>query len=95
MVSESCVKAKEGIGKLDEELSFHDQLEFAKSSCYLKDRSNASGGSEAAVTARTRIGRIKFRECGQLLHERKLLLKKIGRIHQSCARSAMMYGSET
>ena len=35
-----------------------------KSFRYLGDRLNASGESEAAVTARTRIGWIKFRECG-------------------------------
>ena len=46
-----------------------------KSFCYLKDRLNASGGSETAVTARTRIGWIKFRECGELLYGRKFLLK--------------------
>ena len=63
--------------------------------CYLGDRLDASGGSEAAVTARTRIGWIKFRECGELLYGRKFLLKMKGRIYQSCIRSAMLYGSET
>ena len=46
-----------------------------KSFCRLGDRLNASGGSEAAVTARTRIGWIKFRECGELLYGRKFSLK--------------------
>ena len=35
-----------------------------KSFCYLQDKLNGNGGSEAAVTARTRIGLKKFRECG-------------------------------
>ena len=48
-----------------EELSYFDQVDFMKSFCYLGDRLNASGGSEAAVTARMRIGWIKFRECGE------------------------------
>ena len=39
-----------------EELSFFDQVDFVKSFCYLGDRLNANDGSEAAVTARTRIG---------------------------------------
>ena len=56
---------------------------------------NASGGSEAAVTARTKIGWIKFRKCGELLYERKFLLKIKGKIDQSCVRLAMLYGSET
>ena len=45
-------------------ISFFDQVDFVKSFCYLGDRLNASGGSEAAVTATTRIGWIKFKECG-------------------------------
>ena len=66
-----------------------------KSFCYLGDRLNASGGSEAAVTARTRIGWREFTECGNLLYGRKFLSKMKGRIYQSCARSAMMHGSKT
>ena len=61
-------------------LSFFDHVDFVKSFCYLGDRLNASGGSEAAVTARTRIGWIKFRECGELLHGRKFSLKMKERI---------------
>ena len=48
-----------------EEISFFDQVDFVKGFYYLGDRLNASGGSEAAVTARTRIGWIKFRKCGE------------------------------
>ena len=78
-----------------EEISSFDQVDFVKSFCYLWHRLNASGGSEAAVTARTRIGWINFRECGELLYGRKFLLKMKGRIYQSCVRSPMLYGSET
>ena len=46
-----------------------------KSFCYLGDRLNASGGSEVTVTARTRSGWIKFRECEELRTGRKLSLK--------------------
>ena len=35
-----------------------------KSFCYLEDRLNASGGGEAAMTARTRIGWIKLKNAG-------------------------------
>ena len=59
------------------------------------DRLNASGGSEAAVTAKTRIGWIKFRECEELLYGKNFSLKMKGRIYESCVRSAMLYGSET
>ena len=47
-----------------EEISFFDQVDVVKSFCYSGDRLNANGGSEAPVTTRTRIGWIKFRECG-------------------------------
>ena len=63
-----------------EEISFFDQVDFVRSFCYLGNRLNASGGSEAAVTAKTRIGWIKFRECGELLYGRKFWLKMKGRI---------------
>ena len=55
-VCELCVYTKEGIVKPDEELSFFDQINFVKSFCYLGDWLKARGGSEAPVTARTRIG---------------------------------------
>ena len=62
-VCELCVDTKERIMEPGEELSSFYQVDFVKSFWYLGDRLNASGGSEAAVTARTRIGWIKFREC--------------------------------
>ena len=44
-----------------------DDVETVKGFCYLGNRLNASGGCETAVTARVRIGWMKFRECGELL----------------------------
>ena len=78
-----------------EELSFFDLVNFVKSFCHLGDSLNASSGNEAAVTARMRIGWIKFRECEELFHGRKFSLKMKGRIYQSWVRSAMLYESET
>ena len=43
--------------------------------CYMGDRLNSSGSCEAAVTARVRIGWVRFRECGKLLLGNKFLLK--------------------
>ena len=34
----------------------YDEVETVKGLCYFGDRLNASGGCEAAVTARTRVG---------------------------------------
>ena len=55
-VCKLCVDTKKGIVETDEDISFFDQVDFVKSFCYLRNRLNASGGSEAAVTVRTRIG---------------------------------------
>ena len=82
------VDTKEGIVEPGEEISFFDQIDFVKKFYHLGNRLNASGGSEAAVTARTRIGWIKFRECGELLHGRKFSLKMKGRIYQSCVKTS-------
>ena len=52
----------------------YEEVETVKS--YLGDRVNASGGCEAAVTARVRIGWVKFKECGELLNSKRFLLLK-------------------
>ena len=58
------------------------------------ERLNASGGCEAAVTARVRIGWVRFRECGELLLGNRFPLKTKGKVY-CCVRSAIRYGSET
>ena len=70
-----CVETIKRILEPAKEISIYDQVEFVKSFCYLGNRLNASGRSEAAATARTRIGWLKFGECGKLLHGGKTLLK--------------------
>ena len=59
------------------------------------DRLNASGGCEAAVTARVRIGWVRFRQCGELLLGNRFPLKMKGKVYRCCARSAILHGSET
>ena len=56
---------------------------------------NAGGGCEAAVTARARIGWVKFRDCEKLLNSKRFLLKLKVMVYRSCVRSTMLYGSET
>ena len=53
---------------------------------YLGDRVNASGGCEAAVTARARIGCVKFKECGELLNPKRFSLKTKGMVYRSSVR---------
>ena len=94
-VCKLCVDTKKGIVEPGKEISSFDQVDLVKSFCYLGDSLNTSGGSEAAIVARMRIGWIKFRECGELLYGKKFLFKMKGWIYQSCIRSAMLYGGET
>ena len=56
--------------------------------CYLGDRVNAGGGCEAAVTARARIGWLKFRECGEFLNSKRFSRKLKGLVYWSWVRSA-------
>ena len=56
---------------------------------------NASGGCEAAVSARVRIGLVRFRECGELLFGNRFPLKMKDKVYRCCVRSAILYGSET
>ena len=48
-----------------------------------------------AVTARLRIGWVKFRECGELLNGKRLLLQVKGRLYRSYIKLEMLYVSET
>ena len=71
-----------------------DDVKAVNGSCYLVDRLNASGGCEAAVTVRVRIGWIKFRECGELLLGNKFPLRMKGKVYRCCVRSAILYESK-
>ena len=88
-----CKKQADGLVEPVEE--WCEEVETVRGFCYLGDRLNASGGCEAAVTARARIGWVKFRECGELLNSKRFLLKVKGMVYRSCVRVAMLYGSET
>ena len=52
-------------------------METVREFTYFVDRVSACGGCETVVTARTRCGWVKFRECGELLCVRRfpLMLK--------------------
>ena len=59
-----------------------DDVETVRGFCYLGDRVNASGGCEAAVTARVRAGWMKFRECEQLLSGKRFPLRLKGMVYR-------------
>ena len=71
-----------------------DEVETLNGLFYLEDRLNASGGCEAAVTARVRIIWVRFRKCGELLLGNRLPLKTKDKVYRCCIRSAILYGSE-
>ena len=72
-----------------------DEVETVNGFCSLRDRLNASDGCEAAVTARVRIGWIRFMECGELLLGNIFPLKMKDKVYRCCVRSAILYGIET
>ena len=86
-----CVWKKQVDGLVEPVEELCEEVETVRGFCYLRDRVNASGGSEAAVTARARIGWVKFKECGELLNSKRFLLKMKGMVYRSCVRSAMLY----
>ena len=49
---------------------------------YLGDMVSAGGGCEAAVTARTRCGWVKFRVCSELLYGRRFPLMLKGAVYK-------------
>ena len=54
---------------------------------YLRDMVSVVGGCEAAVTARTRCWCAKFRECGELLHDRRFPSKLKVAVYKLCRAS--------
>ena len=79
-----CKRIMEGMMDLIKKLC--DEVETVNGFCYLGDRLNASGGCEAAATARVKIGWVRFRECGKLLVGNRFPLKMKGKIYCCCIR---------
>ena len=50
-------------GTVDSIEKLCDEVEKVNEFCFLGNRLNVSGGCEAAVTVRLRIGWVRFREC--------------------------------
>ena len=71
-----------------------DEVETVSEFTYLGDRGSDGGGCEAAVTARTRYGWVKFREYGELLYGKMFPLRLKGAVYKSYVRPAILHGSE-
>ena len=87
-----CIGIMEGTVDLIKKLC--DEMETVNRFCYLGDRLNASDDCEVAVTARVRIGWVRFRECGELLLGNSFPLRMKSKVYHCCIRSAILYGSE-
>ena len=79
---------------VEQEKRFCDEVETMRKFTYLCCRVSVGGGCEAAVTARTRCGWVKFRKCGELLYGSKFSLRLKGAVYRSYERQAILYGSE-
>ena len=86
-----CVKCK---GIMEGIMDLSNEVETVNGFCYLGDRLNARGGCEAAVTARVRIGRVRFRECREWLLGNRFTLRIKDKVYRCCVTSAILYGSE-
>ena len=62
-------------GTVDSIEKLCNEVEMANGFCYLGDGLNCSGGCEATVKARVRIGWVRFRKCGKLLLGNKFPLR--------------------
>jgi len=72
-------------------------LELVDNFCYLGDMLSldGDGDTDAAVGARIRIGRNKFRHLVPLPTNKDISLIMRGRLYSSCVQSSMLHGSET
>ena len=59
---------------MEQEEKLCDEVETVREFAYLGERVSVGGGCEAAVTAITRCGWVKLRECGDLLYDRRFPL---------------------
>ena len=68
-----------------------NEVETVREFSYLGDRLSTGGGCEAALTARTRCGWAKFKECGELLCGKKFSPKLKRAVYKRYARPAILY----
>ena len=79
---------------VEQEEKLLDEVETESEFTYLGDRVSAGPGCEAAVTARTRCGWVKLRECGELLYGQRFPQKLKGAVYRSYVRPAILHRSE-
>ena len=91
-INATCRKCEGNIREaVEQEVMLCDDVEAVREFTYLGDRVSACVGCEAAMTARTRCGWAKQRECVELLHGRKYHLRLKWAVHRSYAWPVILY----
>ena len=90
----TCKICEGNIGEaVEQEEKLCDAVKTLREFTYFGDRENAGGGCEAAVTARTKSGWVKFRECRELLYGRIFPLWLKWAVYGSYVMTAILYES--
>ena len=76
---------------MEQEEKICDEMEKVIELTFFDGRVSAGGGCEVALTARTRCGWVAFRECGELLYDRRFPLMPEGTVCKSYVRPATLY----
>ena len=88
----TCRKCEGNIGEaVEQEVKSCDEVETVGEFIHLSDIVSVGGGCQAAVTARTNCGWVKFRECGMLLYSRSFAIILKGAVYESYVRPAILY----
>ena len=88
-----CRKSRGYHKNVDQTETLHDDVETVTELSHIGDGINSA--CIEALTSRTRIGWVKFRECQHLLCGKKFPLKIKGIVYKSCVGSAILYVGET
>ena len=92
----TCIKCEGNIGTAEErKKSYVMKWKLFVNSYFLVTLVRAGGICESAVTARTRCGWVKFRECCELLHGGRFPQWLKGAVYENYVSPAILYGSET
>ena len=94
-ICRGCLNLVTSAGRTIVDIGASAKLELVDKFCYLGDMVSEDGDADAAVEAKIRIGRNKFRQLVPLLTNKDVSLIVRGRLHSSCVRSSMLHGSQT
>ena len=85
-------------GNIEEAVEHEEKLcnevAIVREFTYLGEWVSEGGGCMTAVSARTRCGWLKLRECGELLYGRRFPLRLKGAVYRRSVRPAILHGSE-